>query len=222
MLKSIIDTVSNTDNVEVIIGIDNDDIETSNLIETYKIKFSPLKLDFIYHNQSEHFTKDYINPMARYSKGQWIIVINDDVIFQTVHWDKKVVEAMTETENSVGDSAILGYVKDCPDKVLSKKIFSSFMVFGRDILNVFGLIQHEEFYIWGPDHGMHEVFRAYPERIVLIDVLINHISVHTRQADYNENHKRFQIIHDKYIENSRKFDFKHQRQILNAWLNDKK
>jgi hypothetical protein len=222
MFDSLIKTTEKPQDVEVYLGCDNDDSKTTEMIEFYQKAYAPLKIKFYFTERSDYFTRDYINPMARLSKGDWLMVINDDVQFLTPGWDRIIEQGMKAQAEKFGDSCLLGYVKDRPKARLSKGSMACFMVLGRDVLKALGVIHHEDFWVWGADHAMHAVFCSFKDRIKLFDdVLINHYSVHTGQRDYDDNHKRFCIIHDKHYEQQQKFNVQNEVDKINHFLYQK-
>ena len=83
MLISLYNTVSDADNIEVIVTIDNDDKESEQFLESAELKnLTVRKID----KPSNLHTS--INEMANIASGDFLFVLNDDVLFRTFHWEK--------------------------------------------------------------------------------------------------------------------------------------
>lgn len=207
LLDSAVLTMANSDNFEFIIAIDDDDDDTIKRIPEYIRTYSQINIRFFITRKNEHFVREFINPMARLSLSEWVIVLNADMEFKTQDWDRIILERMNEFKKTTGDSCVIGYLKSFEKENLSKSNCSFFSVFGRDYIKLFDGVYPEQYRIWGADHAVSAVFRNIPRRILLInDVLINHISCHNGQREQDINYKKFRIIHDNYFEEQAGFN----------------
>lgn len=201
MLISLMSSTHNIDNIEVLITIDNDEPnihEFTDIINQYK-QYLSIYVQSV--PRSAHFTKDYINPLARKARGRWVIPINDDCDFPTEDWDKLIHERMSQASN---DDIILGLTNDqVPREGEDKEYphFSSFPVVPKKVIDTLGYLWDERCYIWGADQLMALMFRqlAGTERLVsLTDIIIGHKSSHTNRRDVNENYDRFKAVERKH------------------------
>ena len=205
MIRSCLLTAEDISLVEMLIVIDDDEPCKR---EFYKIvsRMNERGLDISTYEvpRSEHFTKDYLNPLARKARGRWIIPINDDCDFPTQNWDTLIHKAMHDGARVVRDDIILGLTKDQIERRgenVKYPHFSCFPVVSKQMVDVLGFMWDERCYVWGPDHVIADVFRklANTRRLVpLTHVTIGHKSAHTGRRSVHENYHRFQLIDEKY------------------------
>lgn len=97
--KSIMSIMENADNpseVELLIGVDNDDEETAEFVsgplaekleqynnDTKVLKFNPLGYTRLH---------EYVNGLCGYASGDYLVLWNDDCILQTKGWDTVLAE----------------------------------------------------------------------------------------------------------------------------------
>lgn len=180
-IRSIEGTVSDPENVEVFIGIDQDDKQTINAIE--KIKESKIKVEFYTRERSPFLHKDYINKMFYMSSGKFIIVLNDDTLFINKNWD------------TLSETRIERYLQDKNDRVLYCKTQENtgdkncccFPLVTREACLALGFVMPDERANWGADNDMARIFSNNRiNRILSIpEIKISHITHHnnTRERD---------------------------------------
>lgn len=210
LIKSIRNTAKNLDEIEIILAMDDDDEEGQKHIERLSSEGLPVMIPYI-TKRSIHFTKDYMNPIARMASGRWVININDDSIFVTQGWDEIINNRMSKAAQLTGDDFHLGMVSDGMDKPFDKNGFTTFCcwpIVSKQSIDVLGYLFDERFYIWGVDHFISHVYRDLKRRVNIYDVLIDHNSLHTQKRPANNldtNHKRFcEIDKENHYEYSQK------------------
>lgn len=95
-LMSLIDLADNKSDIEILIGMDNDDRETiqwaqDNIypeimdigMRVARIEFE--RLGYLRLNQ-------YVNTLASHAKGRWLMFWNDDAVMQTQGWDQRITD----------------------------------------------------------------------------------------------------------------------------------
>lgn len=86
--KSIQSIISSTDDfskVEILIGVDDDDIETQEYLKT---KSYPIEMIFkVYPRYSYRHLNIYVNELSKISTGELLMLWNDDAVIVTPHWD---------------------------------------------------------------------------------------------------------------------------------------
>ena len=93
LLRSIEDTISGNNDIEILLGIDDDDIETYNFIQNLDLV---LPDSAVVPNIATHTTSRpdnlhiKMNDLAEKSSGDFLFVLNDDVEFLTPSWDEIV------------------------------------------------------------------------------------------------------------------------------------
>ena len=95
-MLSLIDLAEHKADVEILLGMDNDDQETiawaqGNIypeikdigMRVVRIEFD--RLGYLKLNQ-------YVNTLASHARGRWLMFWNDDAVMQTKSWDRRIVE----------------------------------------------------------------------------------------------------------------------------------
>ena len=98
LFDSIEETCNNTDNLEVLLRIDEDDIGTVRFVEEYS-KNSKLLIKTIIGKRGNGYLDlhNMINELCQISNGEFLSPIGDDAEFITKNWDEKILA----TYNSV-------------------------------------------------------------------------------------------------------------------------
>lgn len=203
MINSLRRTTRDLDNIEVILAMDDDDQAGIEHVSRLAAQGGPQIITYI-TKRSIHFTKDYMNPIARMARGRWIININDDTVFATEGWDQLINEAMSAAARTAGDDFFLGLPNDGMDRRgddAKYPRFSCWPVVSRQSVQALGYLFDERFYIWSVDHYIADVYRRINRTVFLTHVLIDHNSLHTGKRKKNKldtNHQRFCEIQDKH------------------------
>lgn len=196
LISSIRKTTKNLDQIEIILAMDDNDEGGQKHIERLQSEGLPVMIPYI-TKRSIHFTKDYMNPIARMARGRWVININDDSIFVTEGWDEIIDDRMSKAAQLTGDDFHLGMVSDGMDKTFNKLGFTLFCcwpIVSKKSIDALGYLFDERFYIWGVDHFISRVYHALRRQVAIYDVLIDHNSLHTLKRLKNNldtNHTRF-------------------------------
>jgi len=98
LFDSIEETCKSTDNLEVLLGIDDDDDETIQFIEKYS-ETSRFVIKSIIGKRGKGYVDlhNKVNELCQKANGQFLFFIADDVQFMTKNWDEKILA----TYNSV-------------------------------------------------------------------------------------------------------------------------
>jgi glycosyltransferase involved in cell wall biosynthesis len=102
LFNSIEKTCSSTDNLEVLLAIDDDDIDTIQFVEKYS-KNSKLLIRTIIGKRGKGYLDlhNRIGELCQASSGNFLFFLGDDVQFTTKNWDEKILA----TYNSIyGDN----------------------------------------------------------------------------------------------------------------------
>lgn len=180
MLESIKST-SVSSEIEVLIAIDSDDL-TYNVAELEQ-DYSSIKLKFFIRERSEWMHKDYINWLYPMSSGKYLIVLNDDTVFNKHGWDNG------------GWNVLENYLSDKPDGVVygftetgSGNTLCTFPLFSRAAVEAVGWILPNERKNWGADHDVYAVY-THPlvnRKIYLPEISVQHRSIHTGSRGRDE------------------------------------
>lgn len=92
-IKSLIDNVSDVNNIEILIKVDNDDIDTINILNSLPscCKYTILDVKKFKGYLSLHTYTEKLIELAS-SSVEWIVTMNDDAIMKTKDWDLKLLK----------------------------------------------------------------------------------------------------------------------------------
>lgn len=193
LIDSLLNTTKNIDSIELFLAVDEDDVDGLEYLKNTEHKF----IRYSVFKRSEHFTKDYLNPLAREANGRWLINLNDDSVFMTKDWDEIVYNRMDNEAKAHGDDIFLGLVKDGMIRTGENERFphfSSWPVVSKESVNALGYLFNEKFYIWGVDHFIADVYRRIGRLVSLTDVHIDHNSHHNKRREKDE----FDVNYDRF------------------------
>jgi hypothetical protein len=117
LFQSIVDTTHNLNEIEVILGVDDDDLASQNIThDTLAVKTVVVP---------KRSTMGKLNRACfDASSGRYVMLINDDVILQTRNWDLLVAEAFARYEDDIAlihVNDLLFQEKLCTFPLLSRK-----------------------------------------------------------------------------------------------------
>lgn len=148
MLASIQANTIDHANIEVLIGIDTDDVETIHFCESITYPWVLTKQ----RDRGTNLARDYHNWLVSFAKGKYFFVLNDDVEIQTYGWDAiaslKFDMAKERTNNKTygqtGPACGTGY--------------SEFPMMTREAMLSLGFLMPEEYPCWGADSFLYSIF----------------------------------------------------------------
>jgi hypothetical protein len=153
MLQSVRNTTKEKSELEVIAIIDDDDKNMQNCSLSLTEEFKDINLKIISRPRSEWMNRDYINYSNSFTSGDYLIVLNDDVVFINNSWDIQAYEMIKSYRHYNGD-IFLGFTENfnggnglCYFPLLSKKT-----------IKALGFVMPPKRKSWGADVDMCELF----------------------------------------------------------------
>ena len=178
-IKTLYDLADNPDQIEVLLAMDDDDVEHIQYVEKTIIpKFPKVKIYPMRRLGYKKFNM-YVNTLAGLSKGDWIIIWNDDALMQTQSWDKIV--------RSYDDQPVPLLRVIVPG--MTEHPFSLFPIIQREWYEVVGLISsftHIDRFIYNVNSNLDWFNKAEGKARCVIDVPIT--VVHDRFDLTGNNH----------------------------------
>jgi len=168
MLSDIFFNIYEPDSVEFLIAVDDDDQDILRVYKTIETSFSPLKVKFFIVKQSEHFTKDYWNFLAKQAEGRFLFSIACDNKFLTRHWDKIIYEKMDNASKKFGDNFICGLTKDNIKRHGEDPNYPNFSchpVLSKEYVAKMGYFYDERYWTWGSDQAVAILYRELSKMI---------------------------------------------------------
>ncbi len=187
LLKSLAETTTNSNLIEVIPVADDDDEETKNSSGSLS-KILP-NVRFIFRARSKMLNEDYINFGARNSTGKYIFILNDDVVFKTPNWDILCFDKLNFYLSDKPDGIAYGLTDDGMDflRVQQKLQYSGFPIISRKSLEILNYAMHPSFSGWGADIDLFNLYNSV-DRVCNLkkEVLAYHLSPHTNSRETDE------------------------------------
>lgn len=190
LLSTLYRTTRDLSQIELVIGIDNDDDETlQHIIKYHRKLFKLPRVEYILCDQPVNLNKA-INNLAQHTLGKYIWCLNDDVEFHTYGWDRILWDFLEKNEQEDG-ILYCGVLEKGRDELPA-----FFPILGGDVFHATGKVLPDQLASQGADLILHRIFnREFKSRILYCkDVLISHNqvddTVHRRSAWLNEVHGR--------------------------------
>lgn len=114
----------------------------------------------------------YYNPLALASRGRWVQVLNDDVVFRTPAWDIVGKKALEAGHALYPDGIFYGRTFDDLNTG-----YSCFPILTRQAVEALGWFFHPEFTSWGADIHLKNLFDIVG-RVVDVPYHFDHLREH--------------------------------------------
>lgn len=85
-------TCSNPEQIELIFGLDDDDLESIEMAKTLQQEFSDNNIEYIVWPRKKYIFSDLINQCSKPGKGEIFNIMSDDAIHDSKDWDKIALE----------------------------------------------------------------------------------------------------------------------------------
>jgi glycosyltransferase involved in cell wall biosynthesis len=164
LLESLVEMTSDVDRVEVVLVVDNDDLATRSF------SFPGLRLVRVFVEPGQ--TMGELN-MTGYevSSGRYIMLLNDDVVVRTKHWDKFVLKAFRRFPDQIAMIHV-------NDMVFQEKL-CTFPIVSREFCDFAGGICPRQYRRYRIDDHIEDIFTLLwylgEQRIVYLpDVVFEH------------------------------------------------
>ena len=170
LLSSIYNTIQSADNIEVFVTVDNDDSESKEFLDS--LNFPNLNVRSIEKPSNLHTS---INEMAEMASGDFLFVLNDDVIFRTFHWDRKIIDNYNPEEIlyiATHDNSV--------DKTNHGR-YASFPILTRAAYEALGFFMSEKFVSHGGDVHLWRVFNEI-DAVKYSHVFLDHVLHSTKDG----------------------------------------
>lgn len=168
LLSSIITTVSNIENIELIFGVDEDDPTRE---VAYKIsKAIPFIKIIDIKNDGKFIGINKIwNLLVPHAAGDILGYIGDDMIFKTPNWDIEIIKEFSD--NLPSDKIKLVH---CYDGFRNRDEICVNAFLHRKYVDIIGYLCREEFLINWSDQWLYQSFKAFDRVSYRPDIHIHH------------------------------------------------
>lgn len=196
-LSSVEETVSDFNNVEVLLAYDNDDeqmkVHAERIKNDYKIDIRLFSVD-----RSGNFNRDYYNFLASKSTGDYLMICNDDCMFVTKNWDEiasKQIEAKMWRDRIAYIQFNDGEMEEYRKIWQRDKDYGCFPLVTKEVYRALGEVLCDKYVNWGADIFLWEVFRNANRIIKVPDVDVIHCSHHTNRRERDDLNRRVEILY---------------------------
>lgn len=173
--SSVFSTVKNINNIELVLGVDEDDSKYSSY-ERIANNLNFIKLIKFRKNLfMEQGLSGLWNKMAAECTGDILAMVGDDMIFQTVDWDAKIIKTFKRQKDNI-------YLVHCNDgmrgpgnKYTAVEPLAVNSFIHRDYVDAVGrYVQTEEPNIF-QDTYLDTLFKVLGRKIYYHDIMIKHL-----------------------------------------------
>ncbi len=190
LVRSIEATTNDLKNIEVLVGIDDDDGESADAAMHIKEWYPADWIRFYSRQRSDHLNRDYLNWLSDKSTGKYVIACNDDCEFRTKDWDVIAENTLEEYLKDKPDGCVYGYLNDNLNDRHGLN-YTCFPLVSRKGIEAVGEFLASFCRSWNADIYLWRIWSAV-DRIVYINILIAHISYHSivtpRARDHINHH----------------------------------
>ena len=191
-LKSINDTISYPQNIEILFAVDKDDVKTRQILpETIK-KYHNLNIKYFIRNRSLFLQRDYYDWLCGMADGDFYWMLGDDVVFLVPNWDVIINRKIAEILSLIPDRIMcLSIADNTPKPKETLPPFPCYPLVSKEAVNVLGFIAPPEIPNWGADYAIYQIYQPIGRLYTLNDrIYLNHISSHTKQVKDDNVAKR--------------------------------
>lgn len=216
LLHSIQRTTSDPGNTEVLVCIDEDDRQTLEYTKQVKAcKFS----HFFVRPRQRNLNHEYLNwAWKNHSSGKFVIICNDDCLFQTPNWDQIILHKLNAYLADKPDGVVYGWISDSLIERAGGLNYCCFPLVSRSAGLVLNWIMPPEFDAWGADIGLWRVYNCIGRVCDLSEMLIDHISYHSGKRERDEISRYVQQISRKSINPIVGYDIKSPTDTLHNYI----
>ena len=178
-LRSILDTVSDPKNIEIIIRYDNDDMQTHSYIAGLSNNIRVISL----RKPREINKAKFFNEMANVATYDILGGFSDDFRFRTVNWDKFIISKYKE----INPLSVIWGRDGIQDEKLTTHFFCT-----KKFRNVLGYIWYEGLPVAFCDNWMTETIKKTNLDVYINELYFEHLHPDAGKAQrdivYNESH----------------------------------
>jgi len=177
-LQSVVDQTTYLDNVEIIIRVDDDDVES------HQINFDGLSTKLLIGPKIT--MGSYNTECFNESTGEIIVLVNDDMVIQTQGWDEK----LRALHRKIEDKIYLAYGND----LFKKGDLCTFPILSRQCCELLQQPYHSTYKGAFIDYHLMDIFKRLEKsgfnRIFYLDDLVfEHLHYRTGKAEMDEIYK---------------------------------
>jgi hypothetical protein len=186
MIKSVVNTVNDINNVEILIAIDRDDESSMKNKESIIESFRNLNIKIYTREHSDYLNSHYYNWLGEKAIGDYLWAMGDDIRCISKDWDKILINKV-ET-----------FLINKPDRIAyitmedgTEASHCCFPMVTKEAFKVLHMILHPQLMSWGADRTIHEIYGnpSIMREINIPEIKLNHLSYHDGKAPFDDTAK---------------------------------
>ncbi len=201
LIKSIIDTAHDLNNLELLFACDDDDATSMYCINQLTNKYSELSITYFYRPRSEWLNRDYFNWLVDKAQGDYMFNMGDDLVFKVKDWDKIILDGIDNFFKDKKDKIVYVCVgSDTPNPPGIDYKFTGFPIISKEAINILGFFLIPDIPGWCSDYAIVELYNNKSvNRVLDLDCqFVSHISSHTQAIQGDNITYRMGLICNKY------------------------
>ena len=195
LLRSIDATFSYTNEIEILLGVDDDDVETKNFLTHLDFILGDIDLCSkisCYSTERPSNLHTKMNSLADQSSGDILFVLNDDVEFMSDNWDILTISNLEKMTNAQDNIYYLATKDTSVDKTTGKN-YASFPMLTREAYTTLGYFMSEKFVGLGGDVHLWRIFDTVNRVIDNSEVVLDHVRHNTLVKVISPDRVAFQM-----------------------------
>ena len=178
LFESLSQTTSNTENLEVILYLDEDDIPS------HEISYALLKIIKLIRPVGKSMGK-MIRECYKASHGRYIIIMNDDAVFRTKGWDLSVMDAFSRFPDDV--AFVYGNDLDRGRRM------PTFPILSRKVCEMMGEVCPDEYLNLHIESHLFDIFNqlkslGHDRMVYLKNVIFEHMHYVLGKSEHDETY----------------------------------
>ena len=181
LLRSIDKTFSYTNDIEILLGVDDDDVETQKFLTHLNFILDDIELcsKINYYSAARPANlHSKMNTLAARTCGVILFVLNDDGEFVSMNWDIATVEQLKKIGTAKDNIYYLGSKDTSVDKTTGKN-YASFPMLTREAYSSLEYFMSEKFVGLGGDVHLWRIFDSVGRVIDNSEVILDHVRHNT-------------------------------------------
>jgi hypothetical protein len=217
-LESIYVTINNFNNIELIIGLNELDINGQEVVKEFINKYNGVINNKIFIFKEPYFLNDKYNYLGHQAANNLILAIADDLQFKTPGWDKIVID---EFEKVPEDKIFLMWINDGAGSPELPRHY----IIHKNWMNIVGNYSANCLIHYYSDNWIYEIATKLDRKKYLENIVVDHSSPYLTQnpEDNDELIKKdtnlyFTVDHHTFINTQRYRDY--EVELLNKYIKD--
>ena len=187
-LESVVATTDNIDEIEIIIGLDNDDPTLSDSLAV--VGRYPSATPVVGGRPSNLIHA--LNALACRSVGSYLFILNDDVILRTQGWDTLAYLTLSAHVYRHPSGVVYGRTHDLSiDKDKDGK-YAAFPIISKKACEILGFCMPNEFCGLGGDVATYRIYDAV-DRVADLEITLDHVLHRTVEQVVNPDKTAYEM-----------------------------